>query len=79
MSFSNCQSCGMPIETGRYCCHCSDAQGTLHGFDETVARMAQFWRSQDPGLTEETARRKTLAYMATMPAWKDHPRLKGRA
>ncbi len=79
MSFSRCQSCAMPIETGHYCPHCADANGNLHGFDETVARMSQFWRSQDASLTDESARKKTLAYMAGMPAWKDHPKLKGLA
>ncbi len=76
MSHANCHSCGMPIESGKYCQHCVDEKGHLQGFDETVARMAQFWRSQDATLTPEDARAKTLAHMATMPAWKDHPRVR---
>ena len=76
MSHANCQSCGMPIESGKYCQYCSDGHGNLHGFDETVARMAQFWHSQDKGLSAGAAREKTLAHMATMPAWKDHPKLR---
>jgi hypothetical protein len=44
-----CESCGMPIETGRYCGHCTDESGQLQSFD----------------------------YMATMPAWRDHPRVVG--
>ena len=79
MSHANCQSCGMPIESGRYCQYCSDGHGNLHSFDETVARMAQFWRSQDQSLSTEAARQKTLAHMATMPAWKDHPKVKANA
>jgi hypothetical protein len=76
MSHANCHSCGMPIESGKYCQYCSDGHGNLHGFDETVVRMAQFWRSQDQSLSAEAARKKTLAHMATMPAWKDHPKLR---
>jgi hypothetical protein len=75
MTYANCQSCGMPINTGHFCNYCADAAGNLHGFDETVTRMAQFWRSQDPTLTEEAAKKKTLDYMSTMPAWKNHPKL----
>ena len=76
MSYHNCQSCGMPVETGPYCVYCGDENGNLHGFDETVARMAQFYRRQDPKLGEAESRAKTMKHMATMPAWKDHPRLK---
>ena len=76
MSHASCQSCGMPIDGGQYCQYCTDGDGKLYGFDETVTRMAEFMRRQDPSLTEEHARRKTLAHMAKMPAWQDHPRLK---
>ena len=73
-----CQSCGMPIESGAYCGYCADASGALHGFDETVARMSQFMARQKPGLAPEEVERQTLEYMATMPAWKEHPQLKQR-
>jgi hypothetical protein len=68
----------MPVESGPYCQYCADDSGQLHGFEETVARMSQFWRQQEPGLSAADAEAKTLAYMADMPAWKDHPDLKGR-
>jgi len=55
--------------------YCADEQGNLHGFDESVERMTQFMRRQDPSLDEAAARQRTLAYMATMPAWKNHPKL----
>jgi hypothetical protein len=76
MSYANCQSCGMPINTGHYCQYCADSEGKLHGFDETVARMSQFMKRQDAKLTDEAARDQTLAHMAKMPAWQDHPKLK---
>ncbi len=76
MSQPSCESCGMPIDRGRYCQYCTDRDGKLYGFEETVARMSQFMRTQDPNLTEEQARRQTLAHMAKMPAWRDHARLK---
>jgi hypothetical protein len=73
-----CDSCGMPIETGQYCQYCVDESGKLQGFEETVARMSQFMARQKPGLTAQDAKAQTLAYMANMPAWKDHPGLKAR-
>jgi hypothetical protein len=76
MSDTNCQSCGMSVSTGPYCQYCADSEGNLHGFDETVARMTEFMQRQDPSLTVEQARRQTIAHMAKMPAWRDHPRLK---
>jgi len=68
----------MPIETGQYCQYCVDASGQLQSFDETVARMSQFWASREPGLAPADAEKRTLAHMAQMPAWKDHPGLKAR-
>jgi hypothetical protein len=32
-------------------------------------------RSQLPGASRAVLEQQTLDYMATMPAWKDHPRL----
>lgn len=70
-----CQSCGMPIEAGPYCQYCADQNGTLHGFHETVARMGQFMKRQHPELSDAEAERRTLDYMAGMPAWRAHPEL----
>jgi hypothetical protein len=78
MSQHHCESCGMPIEAGPYCQYCVDEQGELQVFDERFARMVQFTRRHDPSLDQKTAEERTLAYMATMPAWKNHPKVKGR-
>jgi hypothetical protein len=32
-----------------------------------------------PGKSRETVERETLAFMAKMPAWKDHPRVRAAA
>lgn len=71
-----CQSCGMPIEAGPYCPHCVDAQGRLQDFDTRFARMVGWARRENPALSQAEAERDTLAYMARMPAWQDHPRVK---
>lgn len=76
MNQHRCESCGMPIEAGPYCQYCSDAHGKLQPFEERFERMVQFMRRQDPGLAQDAAETRTLQYMATMPAWKDHPRVK---
>jgi len=73
-----CQSCGMPIESGPYCQHCVDDKGQLQAFDERFERMMQWTRREKPELDSVTAERETLAYMAKMPAWRDHPGLSAR-
>jgi len=70
-----CESCGMPIETGRYCDYCTDENGSLQSFDERFERMTSWQARRNPGATREDIERQTLDYMATMPAWQDHPRL----
>ncbi len=74
-----CQSCGMTIEGGDYCEYCLDENGQLQEFDERLARMVQFMKRREEGLTQEEARARALDYMATMPAWRDHPKVAGRA
>jgi hypothetical protein len=37
------------------------------------------WQARrDPGATRQDIERQTLDYMATMPAWRDHPRITAR-
>jgi hypothetical protein len=70
-----CESCGMPIETGRYCAHCTDESGALQSFDERFTRMTAWQARRNPDATRAEIERQTLAYMATMPAWQTHPRV----
>ena len=74
----HCQSCGMPVEAGPYCQYCADSNGDLHSFEETVVRMTQFMKTQEPGISDAQAEEKTLGHMATMPAWRDRPELAER-
>ncbi|MCP4200763.1 MAG: hypothetical protein GY769_02360 [bacterium] len=75
---TNCQSCGMTIESGPYCHYCVDAEGNLQEFEERFERMVQFMERRNPDLSREEAGKMTLEYMSTMPAWRDHPRIAGR-
>ena len=70
-----CESCGMPIETGRYCAYCTDETGALQSFDERFERMAGWQARRQPDASRQEIERQTLDYMATMPAWRDHPRV----
>jgi hypothetical protein len=72
----NCESCGMPIDNGTYCNYCVDSDGKLQPFDERFERMVQWQMRNKPGVSRADAEKQTLAYMATMPAWRDHPRVK---
>ena len=72
-----CESCSMPIETGRYCQHCTDEGGQLQPFDERFERMIAWQQRRTPDASRAELERATLAFMARMPAWKDHPRVRG--
>jgi hypothetical protein len=73
-----CQSCGLPIESGPYCPHCTNADGELYSFSETFARMVQFALRERELEDRDEAERVTLEYMRTMPAWSQHPELVAR-
>ena len=70
-----CESCGMPIESGPHCSYCVDESGKLQPFDERFERMIQWTRRESPDISADDAEARTLAYMAKMPAWRDHPRV----
>jgi hypothetical protein len=74
-----CESCSMPIETGRYCQHCTDDKGELQPFDERFERMVGWQQRKSPQATRAELEAATLAFMARMPAWRDHPRVKARS
>ncbi len=71
-----CESCGMPIESGPYCQYCVDETGELQAFPERFERMVA-WQERR-GSPRAQAERETIAYMATLPAWKDHPEVRAR-
>lgn len=71
-----CESCGMPIETGRYCRYCADETGVLQPFEERFERMVTWQARRSPDSTRAELEASTLAYLATMPAWRDHPRVR---
>ena len=74
----HCESCGMPIANGSYCTHCLDAHGQLQDFETRFERMVQWAQREDTQLTRTEAEQRTLAYMASMPAWANHPRIQAR-
>jgi hypothetical protein len=73
-----CESCGMPIESGRYCGYCTGDSGELQSFEERFARMADWQARRDPAASRQDIERQVLDYMATMPAWRGHPRVLAR-
>ncbi len=75
---SRCESCTMPIESGRYCAHCVDDEGQLQDFDTRFERMVQWQLKSHPEQSQADAESATLAFMATTPAWRDHPRVVGK-
>ena len=75
----SCESCSMPIESGSYCQYCVTSTGALQPFEERLEKMIGWQLRQKPGLSRADAERQTLAFMATMPAWRDHPRVRAAA
>lgn len=75
----HCESCGMPIESGPYCEHCVDADGVLQSFDLRFERMTGWAARRNPSATRAEIEGQTLDYMATMPAWRDHPKVVARS
>jgi len=65
----------MPIETGKYCSHCTDDSGALQSFEERFERMVAWEARRQPNATRADLEKATLAYMAKLPAWRDHPRV----
>lgn len=76
---STCESCSMPIESGRYCAHCVDEHGELQDFDTRFERMVGWQQRRHPEQSRAEVEAATLDYMAGMPAWADHPRVAGRS
>ena len=72
-----CESCGMPIENGQYCAYCVDETGNLQDFQTRFERMVS-WAMKEGTKDRATAERETIAYMATMPAWSQHPEVQAR-
>ncbi len=70
-----CESCGMPIDSGRYCQFCTDSEGNLQDFDTRFATMVDWQRRRSPEASAADIEARTRAYMASMPAWRDHPTL----
>lgn len=75
----NCESCGMPIESGHYCTYCTDENGELQDFDTRFAAMVAWQQRRGPGTPREQVEADTRAYLASMPAWRDHPKLVAKA
>ncbi len=76
MMTTPCESCGMPIESGPYCEHCVDETGALQDFDTRFERMIGWTLRRNPSADRAQAEEQTLAYLRTMPAWRNHPRVR---
>ena len=68
----------MPIESGRYCQYCIDTAGNLQPFDERFEKMIAWQARKQPSASRAELESATLAFMAKMPAWRDHPRVRTR-
>jgi len=62
-----CESCGMPIETGRYCAHCTDESGQLQSFGypllsgQALENAAVLYAEQDDAAAARSAYQEAIA------------------
>ncbi len=78
MTTTSCESCSMPIESGPYCQQCVDEHGQLQSFADRFAKMTDWQARRSPGTDRATVEAETIAFMSTMPAWRDHPEVLAR-
>ena len=55
----------------------TDDKGNLQPFEERFERMIAWQARRTPDAGRAELEKATLAFMAKMPAWKDHPRVRG--
>jgi hypothetical protein len=75
----NCESCGMMMidlqdfaaknPRAKYCKHCTNNEGMLQQPQERLAKFIAFLM-EDEKISEEEARKRAIAQMKKMPAWK---------
>ena len=68
----------MPIESGQYCSYCTDDAGALQPFDLRFEAMVSWSLKEDSSQSRSEAEKKTLTFMSSLPAWREHPEVNAR-
>ncbi len=71
-----CESCGMPIQDGPYCHYCVDEKGKLQPFEVRFQEMVEWTLKRADIHDRAEAERRTFAYLSSMPAWENNPKVK---
>ncbi len=73
-----CHSCTAPLDQPQFrgvsetlCVHCSDGSGQLIDRTRAHERIASWFRSWQPDVSEDTATLRAAHFMNAMPAWAD--------
>ncbi len=73
-----CLSCSAPLglpgfkgPAENYCTYCTDSNGNLNSREEVKTGIAQWFKTWQPELTDETALVRADNFMQAMPAWAD--------
>ncbi len=67
---NRCESCAMPVESGRYCPHCVDGFGDLQAFNERLQRMVELRGRHSPETSPEQLRAESLRGSAGPCRWR---------
>lgn len=73
-----CYSCSAHLDlpefkgpAEKFCKYCTDEQGNLKSREEIHKGIAEWLRTLQPDIDEETARIRAAYFMKAMPAWAD--------
>lgn len=76
-----CIACGMPMQepsqfamgdtTKDYCVYCAKPDGSMQGFEEKKAGLANLY-VKTQGIDKEAALQQAEAQMRTLPAWQSY-------
>jgi len=71
-----CYACGAPLNmpdfkgpAENHCKYCTDEDGRLKSRDEIKNGIAQWFKSWQPGIDDQTAVTRAEHYMLSMPEW----------
>jgi hypothetical protein len=73
-----CYACSVPLSmpefkgpAENYCTFCTDDKGNLRSKEEVKMGIVGWFKTWQPGLTDEKAAVRAASFMKAMPAWAD--------
>ena len=64
-----CESCGMTIDDGTYCEHCTDDKGALRSFEQVFEGTVTGYFMGMQQMPRDEAEQAAKEHLSKMPAW----------